>query len=282
MGYGSGMTNLYHEVLGSGPVLLIAQSGEGDAGRTADLVKQLIGEYTVITYDRRGLSRSPVDTAPTMADHADDVHRLLTEVTDEPVAMLGCSIGAVIGLHLAARHPGQVHTLIAHEPVAPWLLPTDERGHHERELLDIQVIYRTHGLAAAAKEIGRVLGIDPSNQDTEPDVRPQPMTPQRVDNFDFFIRNDFTAIVNDDLEPADIAALTDTRIVPVVGTTTPRRIFDRRCAQELATLLGADLVEFPGGHNGNTTHPRAYAARLRQVLRHALASLGEQDGRKAM
>jgi len=236
--------NLYYEVRGSGPVLLIAQSGEGDAGRSADLVDQLTGEYTVVTYDRRGLSRSPAGNPEvTMADHADDVHRLLTEITDE-----------------------QVHTLIAHEPVAPWLLPDDERGHHERELLDIQAIYRTDGLSAAAKEIGKVLGIDPSNQDTEADVTPQPMTQQRIDNFDFFIRNDFTAIVNDTLGPADIAALTDLRIIPVVGQTTPSGIFDYRCAQELATLVGTPLGTFPGGHNGNTTHPKAYAARVREVL----------------
>ena len=259
--------NLYYEVRGSGPVLLIAQSGEGDAGRSADLVDQLTGEYTVVTYDRRGLSRSPAGNPEvTMADHADDVHRLLTEITHEPAAMLGCSIGAVIGLTLAVRHPGQVHTLIAHEPVAPWLLPDDERGHHERELLDIQAIYRTDGLSAAAKEIGKVLGIDPSNQDTEADVTPQPMTQQRIDNFDFFIRNDFTAIVNDTLGPADLAALTDLRIIPVVGRTTPSGIFDYRCAQELATLVGTPLGTFPGGHNGNTTHPKAYAARVREVL----------------
>ena len=112
-----------------------------------------------------------------------------------------------------------------------------------------------------------MLGIDPATQDTEPDRTPSPMTPQRVNNFDFFIRNDFTAIVNDTLTPADIAALTDIRIVPVVGTTTSPGIFDYRCAQELATLLGTELGTFPGGHNGNTTHPRAYAAALREALR---------------
>ncbi|MFH9723735.1 hypothetical protein ACH4M4_12330 [Streptomyces sp. NPDC017254] len=42
--------------------------------------------------------------------------------------------------------------------------------------------------------------------------------------------------------------------------------FDHRCAVSLAELVGGDLVEFPGGHNGNTSHPEAYAARLRQVL----------------
>ncbi|MGW0447889.1 alpha/beta fold hydrolase, partial [Streptosporangium sandarakinum] len=84
---------LYYEVRGTGPVLLISQSGEGDARRTVDLVDRLVADHTVVTYDRRGLSRSVLDApdaGATMAEHADDVHRLLAEVTDAPADMLGC------------------------------------------------------------------------------------------------------------------------------------------------------------------------------------------------
>ena len=52
---------LYFEVRGTGPLLLISQSGEGDAGRSVDLVDQLVEDHTVVTYDRRGLSRSTLD-----------------------------------------------------------------------------------------------------------------------------------------------------------------------------------------------------------------------------
>lgn len=259
---------LYFETRGSGPVLLISQSGEGDARRSTDLVDQLVSDYTVVTYDRRGLSRSTLDdpaAAVTLNDHADDVHRLLAEVTDEPAMMLGCSLGAVIGLHVAADHPEQVRTLIAHEPVAPWLLPDAECADHERELLEIQQVYLTSGLAAASLEIGRVLGIGPLDQTTEPDLTPQPVNEQRRANFDFFITYDFTAIVTDTIGVADIRDTT-VRVVPATGAMTPRTIFDYRCAEELSALFGTGIVEFPGGHNGNTTHPRGYAARLREVL----------------
>jgi hypothetical protein len=43
-------------------------------------------------------------------------------------------------------------------------------------------------------------------------------------------------------------------------------VFDHRCAQELSHLVGTEVAEFPGGHNGNLSHPKAYAARLREVL----------------
>ncbi|MBM7080469.1 MULTISPECIES: alpha/beta fold hydrolase [Micromonospora] len=259
---------LYHEVRGSGPLLLIGQSGEGDARRTTDLVAQLADAYTVVTYDRRGLSRSALtdpDRPVTLADHADDVHLLLTSLTDRPAAMLGCSLGASIGLRLAVRHPGLLHTLVAHEPVSPRLLPAAERARHERELLDVQRRYAARGLTEAMREIARVLGIDPTCQEAEPDLTPQPMTPRRIANFDTFIRRDFTAIVGDDLRPEDLPGC-GTRIVPAVGARTAPEVFDRRCADRLAELLGTTPVVFPGGHNGNTTHPRGYAATLREVL----------------
>lgn len=257
---------LYYEIRGTGPMLLISQSGEGDAGRSQDLVDQLVFDHTVVTYDRRGLSRSTLDDPRvTLAEHADDVHRLLCELGDEPVGMLGCSLGASIGLHLAVNHPGQIGTLIAHEPVTPRLLPTDQRIRHEQELAHIQQVHRRNGIAATFKLVAEVLGIDPANPDVEPGLTPQPMTSQRVRNFDFFVEHDFTAVIADTL---DISALTgsQTRIIPVVGRTTRRDVFDNQCAHALADLLGAELQVFPGGHNGNTSHPRAYAAALRAAL----------------
>ncbi|MFD7257524.1 alpha/beta fold hydrolase [Streptomyces sp. NPDC059874] len=259
---------LHYRLQGNGPLLLIAQSGEGDADRTVDLVPHLADEYTVLTYDRRGLSRSRSEEAgltTSLAEHAEDVHHLLAAVTDEPALMLGCSLGAVIGLHLAARHPEQVSTLIAHEPVAPRLLPAAARAHHEAELAGLQEVYRTGGLAAAFPEMARVLGIDLSRQDVEPDLTPQPLDERRLANFDYFIRHDFSAIVHDTLDPAELTRTT-TRIVPAVGAATPSTVFDHQCATALAELLGTGIRTFPGGHNGNTTHPKAYAAALRAAL----------------
>jgi pimeloyl-ACP methyl ester carboxylesterase len=252
---------VHHEVRGTGPLLLISQSGEGTAGRTVDLVDRLVPHFTVVTYDRRGLSRSGPAGPVTIREHAEDVHRLLASLTTEPAAVLGCSLGAAIGLRLVAEHPEQVSTLIAHEPVTPWLLP--DRAHHDAELAHVQQTYQADGLAAAVKEIVAVLGLDPAGRDVEPDLTPQPMTPQRVADFDHFLTHDITAVRTD--EPVDVTR-SGVRIVPAAGRTTPRTVFDRLCADELARLLNVDVAVFPGGHNGNLTHPRAYAARLRELL----------------
>jgi pimeloyl-ACP methyl ester carboxylesterase len=53
--------------------------------------------------------------------------------------VLGCSIGALIGLDLIIRYPEQVHTLIAYEPPIPalltgaWRLQADQM---QKDLLD--------------------------------------------------------------------------------------------------------------------------------------------------
>jgi len=271
---------LHYQICGTGRTLLISQSGEGDADRSRDLVAELSDTYTVVTYDRRGLSRSRLDDpgrGVTMAEHADDVHRLLAALTDTPALMLGCSLGAVIGLHVALAHPEQVQTLVAHEPVAPRLLPDDRRARHERELAALQDLYLRAGLGATLPEIARTLGIDPAGADREADLTPQPMTPQRVANFDHFIRHDFTAIIDDTLDAAALRDV-DTRIVPAAGRTTPRSVFDHLAAAALATLLDRRLHVAPGGHNGNTTHPRAYARWLRETLEAADRQAGAPAG----
>ncbi|MEV6049476.1 hypothetical protein [Streptomyces sp. NPDC052107] len=104
-----------------------------------------------------------------------------------------------------------------------------------------------------------------SNQELEPDVRPAPLTPDRAAGFDCFIAHDFTAVRRDHV---DVAALrrTPVRVVPAAGRTTPRHVLDRKCAAELGAPLGVPVEEFPGGHNGNLTHPAAYAERVKAVL----------------
>ncbi|MER7705935.1 alpha/beta hydrolase [Kitasatospora sp. NPDC097605] len=270
---------LHYQVTGSGPVLLLAQSGEGDADRTVDLVPHLADAFTVVTYDRRGLSRSTLDDPArpvTMADHADDVARLLAGITETTGAadagealMAGFSMGAAIGLHALVRHPGLLGTLIAHEPVMPNLLPPADRAEHITELRAIQEAHAAGGAAAAFPAIARHLGIDPRHDRTEEGLTPQPLTPRRLANFDFFIGTEFTAITTDGLGPAELAAAaarSGTRILPATGRTTRPTVHTHRCALALAGLLGTAAIDFPGGHNGNTAFPRATAQALTAAL----------------
>jgi pimeloyl-ACP methyl ester carboxylesterase len=52
---------LYYEVRGAGSVLLLIAGGAGDAESFNLLADHLVDHYSVLTYDRRGLARSPLD-----------------------------------------------------------------------------------------------------------------------------------------------------------------------------------------------------------------------------
>ena len=259
---------LHYQLTGTGPLLAISQSGEGDADRSADLIPHLAGRYRVLTYDRRGLSRSSgrAGTPPaSIADHASDLHHLLAAATDRPAILLGCSLGAVIGLHLAVAHPGQLATLIAHEPIAPWLLPDDEAKRHRAELAEIRHRYELDGLGAAITYLADTLGIRPAAAGGEPGRTDFPMDENRVRNFDHFLRHDVDAAIADDLDAGSLAD-SGTRILPAVGQATPRTVHDYRCALALSAVVNRPVSTFPGGHNGNLTHPARYAREVLRVL----------------
>jgi pimeloyl-ACP methyl ester carboxylesterase len=261
---------LYYEVRGTGPVLLILQAGEGDAGRTSQLVDQLVDYYTVISYDRRGLSRSVLDGPPgplSMQRHADDASLLLAEVTNEPAHVLGSGYGAAIGLYLAIRHPEQLRTLVAHEAPTLRLLPEATRGRVVRGIADAERAYHEEGWGPAMKKMAAVAGIDLANLEMEPGVLFPPMTSERAANAEFFVTYDGPAFRSCQLDAADIAGLKEKpiRVVPAGGCIS-RDIWAYVCAEALADELGTGVAEFPGARNGHTTHPKAFAARLRDVI----------------
>src|SRR5262245_60703281 len=87
---------LHLEVRGSGPVLLCITGGPTDAGMFSDLARRLAGRYTVVSYDQRGHSRSPLEGEPTdipVGLHADDASAVLAAVAHEPAYVYGNSGG---------------------------------------------------------------------------------------------------------------------------------------------------------------------------------------------
>jgi pimeloyl-ACP methyl ester carboxylesterase len=256
---------LYYKTQGSGPVLLILQGGAGDADGSDCLAKHLVDHYTVVSYDRRGLSRSALDDdsqALRLETHGDDVHYLLAALTTDPAFVLGTSIGALIGLDLVARHPDQVRALVAHEPPAPDLLPEEERVHARRSQEQMEEIFRREGVPAAMKTLAAMAGLN--FEDREPDVAlPQP-TAQRAVDLMFFLAHDAAAVRRYRLD-IDALMSASTRIVAAAGLTS-RAAWPHHAAHALAEQLGVEFAEFPGGHNGYAFHPTGFAARLREVL----------------
>lgn len=256
-------TELYYEKRGEGRPVLIIQGGLSEAGATQQLADALAQDYQVISYDRRGLSRSavPLATPPiTIAKHADDAYALLSAVCTEPAMVVGPSIGALIGLHLAVRHPSAVAALVAHEPPMSTVVVD-----HEREAaLDKIAALAATDVRAAIQQMASLTGN--GHVSAEEGARPSPAVGDIDANLRWFFAHDFPAVRSSTLDNSEIAAaLKSPKIFPTGGELS-RGQWEYRCAERLAADLNRQLIELPGGHNGLVSHPRASATTLRRLF----------------
>lgn len=261
---------LYHEVRGSGPVLLAIPGGPTDAGMFDAMAPLLEDRYTVVAYDPRGHSRSTLDGAPediSVEQHADDAAALLDTLGSEPAFVLGSSGGGTIGLGLVARHGEKVKTLVAHEPPVMMLLPDAERW--RGIFKEIDGAYRSDGVFAAMGKFGAVVeeggpkySEEMAQQDATP---PDPEMMARMGaNFDLFIAHEMQDIAS---YVPDIAALkaSPSRIVVAGGKTSGEQAA-YRSAEALAEKLGIELTYFEGAHGGWGASDEAFAERVNEVL----------------
>jgi len=111
-----GEIDWYCELLGSGPTIVLIPSGEGDCANFAAVADALSDEFTVLTFDTPGFSRS---SAPPASIHplllAGQIAGLVSSLDLAPATFYGCSSGGIAALSLAADHPEIVRNIVVHE-----------------------------------------------------------------------------------------------------------------------------------------------------------------------
>jgi pimeloyl-ACP methyl ester carboxylesterase len=252
------------------PVLLMIGSPMDASGFEA--LASHFPDRTVVTYDPRGVGRSPrADglTAATPGEHAEDLHRLISELDRGPVDIFASSGGAVNALALVARHPEQVQLLVAHEPPLATVVP--DRDEALAVMEDIHETYKRDGFGPAMAKflaLTRVRGPIPSDF---PDRAPKPADfglPTEDDGSRDHPLLGPHMVCTSRYEP-DFGSLRDasTRIV-VAGGIESEDTFPYRAAQAVAERLRTDVVVFPSHHGGfhDQGDPEAFAATLRRVL----------------
>jgi len=261
---------------GEAPALFLIGSPMGAAG-----FGTLAGHFTdrtVMTYDPRGSERSEkTDPASpvTPDDHADDLHRLIGALGAGPVDLFASSGGAVNALALAARHPEDVRTLVAHEPPLASILPDRENAMAAARA--INETYERSGWGAGMAHFIAVV----SHKGQFPDGYAQQPAPDPamfgMPTEDDGSRTDpmlgSNMITCTHFEPDfDALRAASTRIVIAAGAESDGEMACRG-AFAVAERLGTAPVIFPsnhggflGGEYGQTGDPDAFAAKLREVL----------------
>ncbi len=117
---------LYYEVEGSGEPLALVHGSWGDATNWRFVVPGLADRFRVLTYDRRGHTRSErPDTPGSVDEDGDDLAALLEALDMAPAHVVTNSWGGNIALRLATRRPDVFRSLSCHEPPLWGLLEDD-------------------------------------------------------------------------------------------------------------------------------------------------------------
>jgi 3-oxoadipate enol-lactonase len=109
----AGRTNYFIEFGTGRPVLLL--HGISNSGRTwgPQIAPLVEAGYRVIVPDHAGHGASSKLTAPfSVADLADDIEALLAHLDIGSVDLIGLSLGGMIALELALRHPERIGRLV--------------------------------------------------------------------------------------------------------------------------------------------------------------------------
>jgi pimeloyl-ACP methyl ester carboxylesterase len=257
---------IHYQVRGQGAALLVLQGGGGTAEASDGMALILDSEYTLVSYDRRGLLRSPLDEPKqqlTVERHAADALQLLDALGHDQVLVFGSSLGALIGLELLARAPERVALLVAHEPPAVALLSEDGRAHVASLRREALAVALREGPRAALRRALADMGVD--RDDREDGCEPPISSRQQSRETGFLLSREVRAIDGYRLDVDALLRHAD-RIVPAFGSAS-RAHYPAQCAIALGALIWRDALEFPGSHNGYVLRPQAFGERLRGVLR---------------
>lgn len=254
---------LYFEVRGEGPPLLLISGGGGDAGFYTYVADILADDYEVITYDRRGNSRSTRNFPDSfsIAQQARDAEAVIRAAGHESAHVFGNSGGAVIALELAAEHPDVLRTVVAHEPPALHVLPDGDKW-----LGMFAGIYRTSftlGPQAADLQFSMSLKAIPVSAFGH---TPADFAERSGGNSEFFIRNEMLPFVNYRPDTAKIEANGVDLTMAAGRLTLDTGDYYGRTAPILAAELGHETAVFPGHHIAYFDQPQAWSQALRDII----------------
>jgi pimeloyl-ACP methyl ester carboxylesterase len=146
--------DLYYEIAGEGPALVLAHAGFVDRRMWDDQFAAFAEHYRVVRYDRRGYGNSPM--TPGSFSHRRDLHGLLGFLDLEHAHLLGCSAGGEMVIDFALEHPEMVTSLVL---VSSAVGGYQFQGEMPKPLQDLSAAMQAKDLERAA-EIAAQIWVD--------------------------------------------------------------------------------------------------------------------------
>ena len=254
---------LYYEDMGSGECVVLTHGSWTDATGWQEAATLLAQRCRVVTWDRRGHSRSQSgDGAGSRAEDAADLAALIEHVSSHPVRVVGNSYGGIVTLTLVADRPDLVVSATVHEPPLFGLLegtpdPTlqQELAAVAAEFVTVRDLIIAGRHRAAAEHFVEHVALGPGAWEQLPN--------EFRATLERNARTFLDELADDTALTIDTAALASTR-VPVLlthGTRSPA-LFPAVIA-ELRRLIPAQIAVLEGaGHVPHATHTKQWISRL--------------------
>ena len=257
-------TVLYREVRGDGPPLLLIIGSTGDAGWYGPAADLLADEFTVVTYDRRGNSRSPAPEGwtTTIDEQADDAAALLRTLGLAPAIAFGSSDGAGILTNMILRHPEVLRSAIVHEPSFVGAV-ADPEGMEAALMAVIGPPLAEGGPRAALEAFLRSVAGNAVFEGSDPIVRERAMG-----NAELLFGMELAALAAYAPGQAELAAAT----VPVrvaAGTDSkdhPLLRYLYEASEWTARAFGVPLAKLSGAHVPYVDRPHVFVDEIRPLL----------------
>jgi pimeloyl-ACP methyl ester carboxylesterase len=254
-------TTLYYEKEGAGTAVLFIAGSTGDAGNFTRAADLLVDEFTVVTYDRRGNSRSPRPsgwTTTSVSEQADDAAALIEALDLSPAAVFGASAGGPIALDLMIRHPRLVRAGILQEPSIFSVLPDPAAALAPRRAL-IEEALPTKGPQGAIAALMRFLNDDGVFAAIPPDI-----LERMLGNADTILNIEGPGFAGWRPKAEDLETLHMPVTLLVAAETLP---VYKQVTLWLAEQLHIEPVMVPGRHGFYYYRPQDLADALRPILR---------------
>lgn len=267
--------DLYWETTGQGERVVLTHGSWSDGRTWQSVVGPLSSRFEVVTWDRRGHSRSSDgDGAGGYDQDAADLAALIEHLAGSPVHAVGNSYGASVVLALLAERSDLVATAAAHEPDLIGILERSN-PHEWSKLLEREKREMSHVFelieSGQARDGARYFIDEIAVGHGAFDLLPEPIQEVIVGNAQTFL--------DEGLEPFDPDAIAIDRIgaaghplTITSGSESPRLL--RAAAEVLADSIPlARLVVMEGaGHIPHRTHADAYVNLLLEVFEGGVAN----------
>lgn len=269
--------DLYYEVAGSGERVVLTHGAWSDGRTWEAVVERMADRFQVVTWDRRGHSRSQNGSGPgSCRQDAGDLAALIRQLGQGPVNVVGNSAGGNVVLNLVSMYPELVRSASTHEP-GPFAVLESSTDPDLQRLIEedkdnstrVEQLIDSGEYGRAARFFLDEVAVGPGAWDQLPEQRRKILeanAPQVPDD----LRDAW------DINSVDLGTLASLDLPLLVSSGTESPPLEAAAAEGLVALVPTARLQVLGGagHIPHRTHPDEYAAMLTRFIDQVTANSG--------